>query len=87
MTRPLPAVAPALIALLATVAALAATRAGDTAPALGWLAGALAAGVAVWGLAALRGAALFGALAAALMAGTAAQLWLTAPLWFPALDL
>ncbi len=87
MTRPLPAVAPALIALLATVAALAATRAGDTAPALGWLAGALAAGVAVWGLAALRGAALFGALAAALMAGTAAQLWLTAPLWFPALEL
>ena len=58
MTRPLPAVAPALIALLAAVAALAATRAGDAAPALGWLAGALAAGVAVWGLAALRGARL-----------------------------
>jgi hypothetical protein len=87
MTRRLPVVTPALIALLAAIASLAATRTSDAAPALWWLAGALAAGIAVWGLAALRGATLFGALAAALMAGSAAQLWLTEPLWFPALEL
>lgn len=86
--RRLPAAASAALALLAAAAALAGLLSGPAPdPALLWLAAALLAGLAVGGAAALRGAGLFGVLAAALLAGTAGQLWLTQPLWFPALDL
>ena len=76
------------LALLATAAALSGLMAGAAAdPALLWFATALAVSVAAWAAAAARGASRFGALAGVLVAGTAAQLWLTQPLWFPALEI
>ncbi|MCU0790944.1 MAG: hypothetical protein MUE79_07830 [Nitratireductor sp.] len=54
---------------------------------LRWYASALAVSGAVLAWSALRGAATFGVLSAAFLAGGAAHLYLTEPLWFPQLRL
>lgn len=84
MTRIAPGVGAGL-AVLAAAAAAIGTLAGTAT--LLWLAAALAAGLLLLAVSAARGAGLFGALAAGLAAGAAGQLWLTQPLWFPALEI
>ncbi|MCA8880919.1 MAG: glycosyltransferase family 39 protein [Rhodobacteraceae bacterium] len=85
MTRILPAAVAGLAILGAASGALGYFAGSGDREKLVWLAASCALAVVIWAVAGLRGSGRFGVLAAAFAAGAAGQLWLTEPLWFPAL--
>lgn len=76
-----------LIVLMPSLALASGNEATVTSDKILWMAGMCGLALLILALCAWRGAALFGALGAMLILGSAAQMWLTQPLWFPRLQI
>lgn len=84
--RPVPVMA-GLIVMMPSLAEAASNEAAVTSDMLLWMVGMCGLALLVLTICAWRGAVLFGALAGTLILGSAAQMWLTQPLWFPRLQI